>query len=140
MDQKLANKLFEEGAFLFLLDVPIGTEVGIDFNSWKTGEKFKGIKMIPPGIHFIYYRQLVIFFLNLCVIFCFIVEFLKWDFYFYVISSSVSKEGSVAPRTGFFHNFSKKEVVVRRWNPEMEDIINDCNFILLRFPIDKLSV
>nr|CAH0113748.1 unnamed protein product [Daphnia galeata] len=59
MDQKLANKLFEEGAFLFLLDVPIGTEVGIDFNSWKTGEKFKGIKMIPPGIHFIYYRQLL---------------------------------------------------------------------------------
>ncbi len=61
MDQKLANKLFEEGAFLFLLGVPIGTEVGIDFNSWRTGEKFKGIKMIPPGIHYIYYRQISYF-------------------------------------------------------------------------------
>lgn len=56
MDQQTALKLFEEGATLFFLDVPIGTEFGIDFNSWNTGEKFKGVKMIPPGIHFVYYR------------------------------------------------------------------------------------
>jgi hypothetical protein len=49
---------------------------------------------------------------------------------FYIISSSVSKEGSVAPRTGFFYNFNKKEVVVRKWNPEIEDVVNNCNFIL----------
>ena len=42
MDQEVALKLFEEGATLFFLDVPIGTEFGIDFNSWNTGEKFKG--------------------------------------------------------------------------------------------------
>lgn len=56
MEQETANKLFEEGAFLFLFNVPQGTEIGIDFSSWKTGEKFKGLKMIPPGIHFVYYR------------------------------------------------------------------------------------
>ncbi len=56
MDQRLANKLFEEGAFLFIHDLPIGTEFGIDLNTWKTGEKFKGVKMIPPGIHFVFYR------------------------------------------------------------------------------------
>nr|CAG4647292.1 EOG090X0AVR [Megafenestra aurita] len=58
MDQTLANKLFEEGAILFVLDVPLGTELGMDLNTWKTGEKFKGIKMIPPGIHYIYYSSI----------------------------------------------------------------------------------
>lgn len=57
MDERLANRLYEEGAFFFLLGVPTGTEVGIDFNCWRTAEKFKGIKMIPPGVHYIYYRQ-----------------------------------------------------------------------------------
>jgi A1 cistron-splicing factor AAR2 len=132
MDQKLANKLFEEGAFLFLLGVPIGTEVGIDFNSWRTGEKFKGIKMIPPGIHYIYYRQIrnKLFLLEQlceCKIHCDVKNVIVC---FYIISSSVSKEGSVAPRTGFFYNFKKKEVVVRKWNPEIEDVVNNCNFIL----------
>ena len=56
MDQKSALKLFEEGAVIFFLDVPVGTEFGIDLNSWNTGEKFKGIKMIPPGVHYVYYR------------------------------------------------------------------------------------
>lgn len=23
---------------------------------WEIGEKFRGIKMIPPGIHYVYYR------------------------------------------------------------------------------------
>lgn len=56
MDPDLALKLFEDGATLFFLDVPLGSEFGIDFNSWRTGEKFKGVKMIPPGLHYIYYR------------------------------------------------------------------------------------
>lgn len=56
MDQETAKKLFDHGAVLVFLDVPVGTEFGIDFCSWNTGEKFMGIKMIPPGIHFIYYR------------------------------------------------------------------------------------
>lgn len=56
MDQSTAKQLFEAGAMLVFLDVPPGTEIGIDMHSWQTGEKFKGIKMIPPGIHFIYFR------------------------------------------------------------------------------------
>ena len=43
-------------AFLLCLDVPEKTEIGIDYNSWHTGERFKGIKMIPPGVHFVFYR------------------------------------------------------------------------------------
>ena len=57
MDQEVARQLFAEGAVLVLLDVPEGTEFGIDYNSWQVGPKFKGIKMIPPGFHFIFYRH-----------------------------------------------------------------------------------
>lgn len=56
MDPELAKQLFVEGATLIFLDVPVETEFGIDLKSWETGEKFKGVKMIPPGIHFIFYR------------------------------------------------------------------------------------
>ena len=56
MDQPTARHLFDEGAIFLFLDVPVGTEFGIDYNSWQVGAKFKGVKMIPPGIHFIYYR------------------------------------------------------------------------------------
>lgn len=55
MDQERAQMLFREGATLIFLDVPQGTEFGIDYNSWTVCSEFKGVKMIPPGIHFIYY-------------------------------------------------------------------------------------
>ena len=55
MDPELAKRLFAEGAVLVLLDVPERTEFGIDYNCWSVGPKFKGVKMIPPGLHFIYY-------------------------------------------------------------------------------------
>lgn len=54
MPQDLARKLFEEGAILILVGVPIGTEFGIDLKSYKVGENFRGIKMIPPGPHFVH--------------------------------------------------------------------------------------
>jgi len=56
MNQDTANTLFEAGAIFMFLDVPPNTEFGIDYTSWRTGPRFKGIKMIPPGIHFIHYR------------------------------------------------------------------------------------
>ena len=56
MDQDLARRLLVEGGTLLVLDVPEGTNFGIDLKSWETGERFKGVKMIPPGLHFIYHR------------------------------------------------------------------------------------
>lgn len=56
MDQDLAKRLLVEGATFVFLDVPIGTQFGIDMKSWSTGTKFRGVKMIPPGIHFVYFR------------------------------------------------------------------------------------
>ncbi|KAJ8673712.1 hypothetical protein QAD02_004974 [Eretmocerus hayati] len=55
MDQNLAKHLLLEGGTLVVLDVPSGTDFGIDIKSWNSGENFKGIKMIPPGFHFIHY-------------------------------------------------------------------------------------
>lgn len=56
IDQELAKRLLVEGGTLVILDVPIGTDIGIDIKSWQSGEDFKGIKMIPPGFHFVHYR------------------------------------------------------------------------------------
>ncbi|XP_021919236.1 protein AAR2 homolog isoform X2 [Zootermopsis nevadensis] len=56
IDQNLARRLVLEGATLVFLDVPRGTEFGIDMKSWNTGEKFRGVKMIPPGFHYVYYN------------------------------------------------------------------------------------
>ncbi|RIA96054.1 A1 cistron-splicing factor [Glomus cerebriforme] len=55
MDQETAQALFDQGAFLLFLNAPEGMEFGIDFNSWKIGPKFKGMKLIPPGLHFVFY-------------------------------------------------------------------------------------
>lgn len=55
MDQQTALKLFEKGGVFVFLNVPEGTVFGIDMKSWNTGEKFRGVKMIPPGVHYIFY-------------------------------------------------------------------------------------
>lgn len=55
LDPTTAKRLYEEGAFLIVLDLPPGTELGLDLKSWNTGTKFLGMKMIPPGVHFVHY-------------------------------------------------------------------------------------
>lgn len=52
-----AHWLFENGATVVILDMPKGFEFGIDCNQWTIGEHFKGVKMIPPGFHIIYYSS-----------------------------------------------------------------------------------
>jgi hypothetical protein len=56
MDQETANVLFDKGAILLFLEAPENLEFGIDFNAWTTGPLFKGVKLIPPGLHFVFYR------------------------------------------------------------------------------------
>nr|CAG4638646.1 EOG090X0AVR [Cyclestheria hislopi] len=43
---------------------------------------------------------------------------------FSTLLSSVGKDGQVAPRTGFFHNFRRKEILARKWSQETEDIVD----------------
>jgi A1 cistron-splicing factor AAR2 len=59
LDQELAKRMLIEGGTFIFLDVPEGTEFGIDMKSWNTDHNFKGMKMIPPGVHFLFYRYVV---------------------------------------------------------------------------------
>lgn len=54
MPPELARQLFEQGAFLIIAGVPEKTEFGIDLCSYSVGEKFRGVKMISPGPHYVY--------------------------------------------------------------------------------------
>jgi hypothetical protein len=38
-----------------LLEVPEGMQFGIDNTFWHTGSKFKGVKLIPLGVNYVYY-------------------------------------------------------------------------------------
>ena len=49
-----ARELNSRGATLLLLDVPVRTQLGFDYLTFTTANKFKGIKMIPPGPHIIH--------------------------------------------------------------------------------------
>lgn len=55
MDQETAKKLLVEGGTFVFLGVPQETQFGIDMQCWNTEEDFRGIKMIPPGLHYIHY-------------------------------------------------------------------------------------
>lgn len=54
MPQELAQKLFNECGFLIIQDCPSKLEFGVDFKSWTIAEKFLGLKLIPPGIHYFF--------------------------------------------------------------------------------------
>ncbi|XP_036325279.1 protein AAR2 homolog [Rhagoletis pomonella] len=54
MEPGLAKQLFTTGAVLVITGAPVGTEFGIDLCNYKIGEKFRGVKMIPPGPHYIW--------------------------------------------------------------------------------------
>ncbi|KDP34453.1 hypothetical protein JCGZ_11924 [Jatropha curcas] len=57
MDPETALEYVKQGATLLLLDVPQYTLVGIDTQLFTVGPAFKGIKMIPPGPHFVFYSS-----------------------------------------------------------------------------------
>ena len=54
MDQQTALKLFENCAVLIIAGVPVGTRFGIDLKTFVVAEKFRGVKMIPDGPHFVH--------------------------------------------------------------------------------------
>ncbi|KAG0350146.1 a1-alpha2 repression [Podila minutissima] len=112
MDNDTLKRLFKAGAVLLVLDAPQNQlEFGIDVNCWNTGPKFKGIKIIPPGAHFVYY------------------------------SLHTSKNKPTEPqdesgtmevteggptggdvRIGFWHVFESGEVIVMKWNAYNEEM------------------
>ncbi|XP_021737225.1 protein AAR2 homolog [Chenopodium quinoa] len=93
MEQEKALELVKQGSTLLFLDVPQYTLIGIDTQVFSAGPEFKGIKMIPPGVHFIFY------------------------------SSSTKDGKEFSPIIGFFIETSPSEVVVRKWNLEEERLV-----------------
>lgn len=93
MDPETALELVKQGATLLLLDVPQYTLVGIDSQMFTVGPAFKGIKMIPPGPHFVYY------------------------------SSSSKDGKQFSPIVGFFVDAAPSEVIVRKWNQQEERLV-----------------
>lgn len=52
MRQEEAKRHLFSGGFLVILDAPkAGFTFSIDLHTWTTGPIFRGIKMVPPGIH-----------------------------------------------------------------------------------------
>ena len=49
-----ARELNSRGATLLLLNVPARTQLGFDYLTFTTADKFRGIKMIPPGTHLLH--------------------------------------------------------------------------------------
>lgn len=42
--------------FLICLDVPLCTEFGVDYEIFRTGPQFQGMKFIPVGLHLVIFR------------------------------------------------------------------------------------
>lgn len=92
MDRETALDLVKKGGTLLLLDVPPFTLFGIDTQMFSVGPNFKGIKMIQPGPHFIYY------------------------------SPSNKEGNVFSPTVGFFLYIQPAEVVVRKWHQQEEQL------------------
>ncbi|XP_065142680.1 protein AAR2 homolog [Paramisgurnus dabryanus] len=92
MDPEVARGLFEEGATIILLGVPEGTELGLDYKTWTLGPRFRGVKMIPPGLHFLHY------------------------------CSTNSTCGEIGPKTGLFLSLKPREVIIAHWNKTDDDL------------------
>ncbi|XP_075673309.1 uncharacterized protein LOC142642772 isoform X2 [Castanea sativa] len=93
MDPNTALELVKQGVTLLLLDVPQYTLLGIDTQMFSVGPAFKGIKMIPPASHFLYY------------------------------SSSTRDGKDFSPIIGFFIHAAPSEVIVRRWDQQQERLV-----------------
>ncbi|KAF4097059.1 protein AAR2 homolog [Onychostoma macrolepis] len=94
MDPEVARGLFEEGATLVLLGVPQGSVLGLDYKSWTLGPRFRGVKMIPPGLHFLHYCS----------------------------ANSNEECGDIGPKMGLFLSLKPREVLVAHWNQREEDL------------------
>lgn len=110
LSQEQAWELTERGGAVLFHGVPRGLEVGIDYKSWTVTERFLGFKMVPPGMHIVFYAYV-----------CSGSEFappktrLDADW-----CSMRGPEGEASPRTSFFQAVDPGQVVVVQWNPSTE--------------------
>jgi len=48
------QRLTEHGCSVLILGCPEGMLFGIDYAAWQVGPQFMGIKLVPPGLHYVY--------------------------------------------------------------------------------------
>lgn len=107
------EKVFSSNGLLFLPDCPAGLEVGLDTISHITGNDFKGITFIPPGLHFFYYN-----YSNLP----------RYGFFFYVNNDE----------NFFFYQWDKKEEEFIEYNhPNKNEAIQGIRSQILRGDYNK---
>ena len=82
-----------EYAAILCLDTPVGITFGCDYMSWTTGERVGGVKLVPPGVHFIF------------------------------TSASGDSRNDMAPRLGFFVHLQRGDVCVRRWSADADALL-----------------
>ncbi|XP_063816385.1 protein AAR2 homolog [Pseudophryne corroboree] len=95
MDPELARQLFFQGATFVILGFPEGSEFGIDSNSWQVGPRFRGVKMVPPGVHFIHYS----------------------------VKRKGGAYGETGPRSGMFFYLEQKNIHLLKWDSKEEEMV-----------------
>eukprot|EP01069_Polyplicarium_translucidae_P004708 Polyplicarium_translucidae@DN2640_c0_g1_i1.p1 len=55
ISQEQANALNQSAATVLLVDNPPNLSVGLDFVMFRPGPKFRGFKLVPPGVHYLYW-------------------------------------------------------------------------------------
>eukprot|EP01138_Halocafeteria_seosinensis_P000968 gb/GECG01000991.1/.p1 GENE.gb/GECG01000991.1/~~gb/GECG01000991.1/.p1 ORF type:complete len:438 (+),score=66.17 gb/GECG01000991.1/:1-1314(+) len=89
---------FRNYGVLLCLNTPPGTRMGLDGYSWQAGPYFRGIKMIPPGMHYFHYSP----------------------------THRGGQQGeSVAPCTGFFFELQRGTIKVLQWDQDTEDFLDE---------------
>ncbi|CAM9816234.1 unnamed protein product [Ascophyllum nodosum] len=98
MDDEQARRRLLEGGYFVAMGVPPGIEFGIDLKSYQTGPRFRGVKMIPAGLHLAHYG-----------------------------TGEGEKQASFKIQnccTGFFFRSAAQSVAAAQWDARAEDLVN----------------
>lgn len=93
IDPSDALQLLPHGASILLLNFPPNFRFGLDLRVFSVGPRFKGMKLIPPGPHFVYY------------------------------SVAGKHGNEFCHFTGFFIHPCAGEVIVRTWDSQEEQLV-----------------
>ncbi|EDQ92873.1 uncharacterized protein MONBRDRAFT_21032 [Monosiga brevicollis MX1] len=97
MESLQPEQILSSGALVLVLDVPVGSEFGIDYKSWHTAARFKGVKLVPAGVHYVFCSA----------------------------RQSRSEHGQhLGPRIGYFVHTAPGDVLIFKWDPTEEHIVN----------------
>jgi A1 cistron-splicing factor AAR2 len=108
MSENLYDLRITSGVLL-LLNCPKFMDFGIDFSSWTIGDKFMGIKHIPPGPHFIYYSTKD-------------EDYMFKQGFFIDIKTDHGKNNN--ENNSYSYSSFKNKIHIRKWNPEIGDFVH----------------